>query len=550
MKKILLTVLCLTLILSTSFAAPFVNIEITSTELISCDANKILGSITVTNSSDLYSPELYYVTTLSVLKTIAPNSQVTTAEPYYQFEPIKFDLGAFETKTLYFEYRIPKSLPTNLYALSTVIYSDTTRISSIPTLTHLGSWGSKSESLAGGSIQHHWKINNLAIAPDSGPTYTIGETPIGAIELTSTFETNITATPEFTVYKRLRTYEPTPIKITKGKSITFEPGETKEVELDFPTFTEPESYEIFVKFLDNNGNQISQEFPFRYVLKGASAKILSTNASYDVTTDSVKVSINAIGPADSSTLDDCSIIYKIYNLADNSLIKESTSTHTLTSDITLIEEILSGIDTNGKIKVEASIEYAGQKLANSTTTLNLNRTIKTDTELFSDLLGTKYYEAVKILNSLGILNGYPDDTFKPDNNITRAEFTVIATKLAKLDASDIKAGLPFSDVTDTHWAKNFIILAYENNIISGYPDGTFKADNNVTYQEALTILLNVMNYKENVDASASKWPENYIKFAQQLNMLKELGEIDYASPATRGNVALLTLEAYIKLKEI
>jgi len=549
MKKLLLTILCLTLIFSISFATPFVDVEITDSKLISCDGKKVLGSITVTNSSELYSPELYYVTTLSMLKPVEPGSKANPSESYYEFEPVQFDIGAYEEKTLYFEYKLPENIPTTNYALYTVISSNTTTLSSIPEIIYLGTWGTTQEYLNCESL-HYWKIKGDKILPTTGPTYKTSEIPIGVIELTSTFENDVTVTPEFTVYKRLKTYEPTPIKITEGKSITFKSGETKKVELEFPTFDQPESYQIFVKFLDKDGNQVSQELQFRYVLAGATAKILSTNASYDTTSDSIKVSINAIGPADSSTLEDCSIIYRIYNLADNTLIKEETSTHTLSSETTLIEEILTGIDTTGKIKVEASIEYKSEELATSSTTINLNRTIKTDTELFSDLVGTKYYEAVKLLNSLGILNGYPDGTFKPANNVTRAEFTVIATKLAKLDAADIKGGLTFSDVDDSHWAKNFIILAYENNIISGYPDGTFKADNNVTYQEALTILLNVMNYKDNVIASNLSWPENYISFANLLNMMKNLDEVDYASPAIRGDVALLTMEAYIKLKEI
>lgn len=549
MKKILLTILCLTLISSFVFAntTPFVDVEITSSNLISCDRNKILGSITVTNSSELYSPELYYVTTLSLLKPVEEGSQLTSSEPYYQFEPIKFDLGAYEEKTLYFDYKFPKMLPYNQYALSIEIYSDTTPLSTVPQIIHLGDWGYDINQLTTNS-PHYWKIGNEKILPDSGPTFKLGETPIGVIELTA--NNDFTAQPEFTVYKRLRTYEPIPIKVEKGNAISFKANETKKVELKFPTFKEPESYEIYVRFLDENGNQVSQELPFRYVLSGASAKILSTNASYDTTTDSIKIDINTIGPADSSELENCSVIYRIYNLDDNSLIKEKNSTFTLTENVTKLEETIANIGTSGKIKIEASIIYGNVELTKSETTINLKRTIKSTEEQFIDLVGTKYYDAVKLLNGLGILNGYPDGTFKPANNITRAEFTVIATKLAKLDSSDIKSKLIFSDIADSHWAKDFIILAYENEIIKGYPDGTFKADNNVTYQEALTILLNVMNYQEDTKNGTLTWPDNYIFIAESLDMMKNLDEIDYTAPANRGDVALLTMEAYIKLKEI
>ena len=73
---------------------------------------------------------------------------------------------------------------------------------------------------------------------------------------------------------------------------------------------------------------------------------------------------------------------------------------------------------------------------------------------YSDVAGTSYEEAVARLSLLEILTGYKDGTFKPEDQITRAEFAAVAVRAKGLEATaQASKGLPtgFSDVPGTHW---------------------------------------------------------------------------------------------------
>ncbi len=81
-----------------------------------------------------------------------------------------------------------------------------------------------------------------------------------------------------------------------------------------------------------------------------------------------------------------------------------------------------------------------------------------------------YNNAVSTLTNAGILDGYEDGTFKPDGNITRAEFATIAVRFfgGTYEGEDI-----FPDI-DGHWAAEYINEAANAGIVDGYPDGTFQ----------------------------------------------------------------------------
>lgn len=108
---------------------------------------------------------------------------------------------------------------------------------------------------------------------------------------------------------------------------------------------------------------------------------------------------------------------------------------------------------------------------------------------FSDVSADAWYNlSVSTLAKAGIINGYPDGTFNPNGNITRAELVSLISKFfTEIDVGDSK----FSDI-DGHWAAKMINEAFVMGIINGYADGSFKPDQFVTRAEAMKIINGVL----------------------------------------------------------
>ena len=121
---------------------------------------------------------------------------------------------------------------------------------------------------------------------------------------------------------------------------------------------------------------------------------------------------------------------------------------------------------------------------------------------FSDASDDWYSKAVNYVVGKGLISGYPNGTFKPNESITRAEF-------AQMISAFVKNGYPgtgnFKDVKG-HWASDAINELYGNKNIKGYSDGTFKPDQKLTRAEAVTILNSVFgrNTKSNSFANVSE----------------------------------------------
>ena len=133
----------------------------------------------------------------------------------------------------------------------------------------------------------------------------------------------------------------------------------------------------------------------------------------------------------------------------------------------------------------------------------------TTSNSYSDVAYGKWYNnPISTMSALGIITGYPDGTFKPNKPITRAEFAAIA---ARFDETQSGKSATFSDVIG-HWAAKEIGIAYANEWIKGYPDGTFKPDQNITRAEAMTMINRVLERKPESPAdlltNMNKWTDN------------------------------------------
>lgn len=115
-----------------------------------------------------------------------------------------------------------------------------------------------------------------------------------------------------------------------------------------------------------------------------------------------------------------------------------------------------------------------------------------DLERFTDVTpGSAQANALAKLYDHGLLNGYADGSYRPQEKITRAEFCVIASALAK-DSSKVD-GQSFRDVPDSHWAYDVITGMSAQGILEGYGDGTFRPEEPITHHQATLILRRLAN---------------------------------------------------------
>ncbi|MFH1683277.1 MAG: S-layer homology domain-containing protein [Candidatus Margulisiibacteriota bacterium] len=168
-------------------------------------------------------------------------------------------------------------------------------------------------------------------------------------------------------------------------------------------------------------------------------------------------------------------------------------------------------------------------------------------------------DAVEGLATLGIISGYPDGNFLPNNSITRAEIIAWIVALLTSEAA-VPESDKFYDLTPSHWAYRYIILADEKGFIKGYPDGGFRPNNTVTRMEALAIVARFMdlpayaevNKSPFMDVSPDYWGFPIIISASKAGLLTYV-KTAYLGPAdqiSRGEVAVLLSKTKLVLEKM
>jgi hypothetical protein len=112
--------------------------------------------------------------------------------------------------------------------------------------------------------------------------------------------------------------------------------------------------------------------------------------------------------------------------------------------------------------------------------------IKTD-KVFNDTANHWAKDYIATANAFGIANGYSNDIFGPNDPITREQMTVMIVRVANLQSSG--ATLSFSDsVKVSDWAKDAVVIASANKIIKGFPDGSFQPLNEASRAQAVIVI--------------------------------------------------------------
>ena len=177
---------------------------------------------------------------------------------------------------------------------------------------------------------------------------------------------------------------------------------------------------------------------------------------------------------------------------------------------------------------------------------------------YSDMEETHWaYKQIKTLSDSGVLVGYPDGTFKPDENVTRAEFASMAIKALGQEHTNIAQPVSFTDIDSSFWAYDAIQKAVYFDLISNEKDtDTFRPEDSVSRAETITIAVNALTTEQISEQKAKDILKSYKDFAdipsgfiitagkaEILNMItiepKRKGYLDASRPATRAEVAAI-----------
>lgn len=131
---------------------------------------------------------------------------------------------------------------------------------------------------------------------------------------------------------------------------------------------------------------------------------------------------------------------------------------------------------------------------------------------YSDVAGHWALSAIAFCKNVGVMNGYPDGTFRPNEPITRQEF---ALAFARMGGLRVSAGLTFADADQvSDWAEDGVYTCVANGWINGYPDGTFRPLQNITRAEAVTLVNHYLNrgvdetgLEQLSDGDYKTWPD-------------------------------------------
>jgi len=142
-------------------------------------------------------------------------------------------------------------------------------------------------------------------------------------------------------------------------------------------------------------------------------------------------------------------------------------------------------------------------------------------------------KTVKRLEALGLVAGYGNGDFGVDKTITRAEFATLIVRARGLEqgAKLAQFNTTYTDVKSTDWFAGFVNVASGEEIVKGFPDKSFKPQNQVTYAEAVTMIVRALGYEPSVKGV---WPNSMISRASELNIAKGISNPNNA--AVRGDI--------------
>ena len=172
------------------------------------------------------------------------------------------------------------------------------------------------------------------------------------------------------------------------------------------------------------------------------------------------------------------------------------------------------------------------------------------TNNYSDVKDTDWCNnSISTLSNMGILKGYEDGTFHPNAPVTRAEFAAIAARFSDGAADDYAT---FSDVPNDYWASKEIAKAAKLGWIKGYTDGTFRPTNNITRAEVMTLVNRVLERgvdEKGLTEDAIQWADNKPGDWYYYDVQEATNSHEYVRTDREIKDQTFCYEEWIKLKE-
>ena len=167
---------------------------------------------------------------------------------------------------------------------------------------------------------------------------------------------------------------------------------------------------------------------------------------------------------------------------------------------------------------------------------------------YSDTKGTACEGAVNVLSALGVVDGFTDGTYKPEQVVTRAQMAkLIVTALGVADYASAKTS-KFTDMSAATWAIPYVEYASNLNIVNGVGNNKFNPNGNVTYEQAATMIVRALGYTDKCNEMNGTWPAIYIQKATALGLFNDVTNKG-ATGATRGDLAIMLYNA-LNVKEV
>ena len=157
-----------------------------------------------------------------------------------------------------------------------------------------------------------------------------------------------------------------------------------------------------------------------------------------------------------------------------------------------------------------------------------------------------FYKAVSKLSDIGVIAGKGDGNFNPYDATTRAEFCAFLSRANGYKDNTVSGSVPFKDVPNTYWAVNTIYFCYSKGYISGMGDGTFQPARQITYEEAVKMVVNAAGVGgASLINAGPYWYSGYIERAAEKGFLSGF-TIKIGQPIPRGHVAQIIYNALEK----